>query len=257
MQSEPKIDRFSALGIGLGLIAVLGTQWIDGGHMAALLQGPAALIVGFGTLGATLLSCSRAELARAFIALRTVFQPPHDRTRMLPAFYRDLAFIARKDGLVALEDDQFRSASAFAERALRHLVDGCDESQLREILEADRAVRRRDALDGAQVFELAGGYAPTMGILGAVLGLIRAMESLADPESLGQGIAVAFIATIYGVGVANLVLLPAAEKIRGRAREADLEESMVIEGTLDLQKGTGPRMIERRLEAFLASEATA
>lgn len=245
------MDRFSALGISLGIFALLGTQWIDGGQAFALIQGPAAFIVLLGTLGATFLSCSHADLARARIALQTVFLSRPDHTQSLPAFYRDLAFLARKDGLVALEEAQLRSASPFAERALRHLADGCEESQLRDILDADRTARRREAMAGAQVFELAGGYAPTMGILGAVLGLIQAMESLSQPESLGKGIAVAFIATIYGVAIANLLLLPMAEKIRGRVREMELEETMVLEGTLDLQKGTAPHMIERRLSAFL------
>ena len=250
------MDRLSSLGILIGLAALFGTQMIEGGHPASLLQGPAAVIVILGTLGATLLSCGAAELRAAIRALRNVFVAERDRVRMLPAFFRDLAFIARKDGLIALDKTQSRVSSGFAQRALRHVIDGCDQTQLREILESDAHARRRAALDAAEVFETAGGYAPTMGIVGAVLGLIRAMESLDDPEALGAGIAVAFIATIYGVGSANLILLPVATKIRQRAARVEIEDAMIIEGTVGLQCGTSPRMIERQLAAHLVEEPT-
>lgn len=245
------MDRLSSFGLILGVFAILGTRLFEGGSATLLFQGPAAWIVLAGTLAATLVASSSAELRHAGAALFRALRSAPNRKESFPAFYRDLAFLARKDGLVALEEAQVGDISPFAQRALRHLVDGCDESLLREILEADRSTRRREALDGAQVFELAGGFAPTMGILGAVLGLIQAMDALADPTLLGQGIAVAFISTLYGVGLANFALIPIGEKIRGRVRQTEHEESMIFEATLDLQRGLAPRMIERRLAAFL------
>ena len=243
------MDRMTLSGLVLGLGALFGTLVLEGGHPASLLQGPAALIVFLGTLGATLISCSSGELRSAVRACRDVFAEPRLRTAVLPAFFRDLAFIARKDGLIALDKTRVRFSSPFADRALRHLIDGCDPAQLEEILSSDSNARHRRDLEGAEVLEIAGGYAPTMGILGAVLGLIRAMESLDEPEALGAGIAVAFIATVYGVGLANLVLLPMAAKVRQRVLQRQIEDRMVIEGALGLQNGTSPRMIERQLAA--------
>jgi chemotaxis protein MotA len=137
------------------------------------------------------------------------------------------------------------------QRSIRHVIDGCEASQLREVLETELRGRTTAARAGAQVFEVAGGYAPTMGILGAVLGLVRAMESLSDPEKLGAGIAIAFVATIYGVGFANLVLLPIAAKIRSNADRQEIEDTMVVEGTIALQSGIAPRTLERMLAAYV------
>lgn len=243
------MDRLPLFGLLLGIGALLGTQVLEGGDARALVQGPAAVIVFVGTLGATLLSSSAESLLAAREAIALAFRGGADRRDALPGRFRDLALRARKDGLVSLEGQLGRAASPFMRRALRHVIDGCDEPQLREILASDVETRHRRSIDAARVFETAGGYAPTMGILGAVLGLVRAMESLSEPDALGQGIAVAFIATIYGVGLANLVLLPIAAKIRLRANEQRDEDLMVVEGSLGLQAGLAPRMIERLLDA--------
>lgn len=249
------MDRLTIIGLLCGVGALFGTQMLEGGHPAALAQGPAAIIVLVGTLGATLLSTSHQALAAARVELRQVFARPIDQRRILPTRYRDLAFMARKDGLISLDRHIRSLPSPFMQRAIRHVIDGCDEVQLRNILVSDSDTHARRSLEAANVFETAGGYAPTMGILGAVLGLVRAMEALADPDALGQGIAVAFIATIYGVGLANLVLLPIAAKIRQRAEHRHDEEEMVIEGTLGLQAGLAPRMLERLLYARLLPES--
>lgn len=248
------MDRLVFFGLLLGLGALVGTQLLEGGHVAALLQGPAAVIVGLGTLGATLFSSTGEALAAARRELRRMLSPAADRRYAIPTQFRDLAFIARKDGLVALERHLAGVPTPFMRRALRHVIDGCDEPQLRALLRADVDARIRARLVGASVFETAGGYAPTMGILGAVLGLVRAMEALSDPDALGQGIAVAFIATIYGVGLANLLLLPVATRIRRQVEDAVHEEEMVIQGALGLQAGIAPRMIERLLLAQMQSE---
>lgn len=248
------MDRFSLLGLLIGFGALVGTQLLDGGHPGTLIQGPAATIVLLGTLGATLLSSSAEHLRSAARALRSVFVPASDHRRGLPGLFRDLAFIARKDGLVSLDREPRSLPSPFLQRGLRSMIDGCDEKHLRGLLDSDAQARQQAAQAAAEVYETAGGYAPTMGILGAVLGLIRAMGSLSDPDALGSGIAVAFIATVYGVGSANLLLLPIASKIRQRAQAQALEDSMIIEGLLALQAGTAPRTIESRLAAQLGHE---
>jgi len=248
------MDRFSLFGLMIGFGALVGTQLLEGGRPGTLIQGPAATIVLLGTLGATLLSSSAEQLHSAARALRSVFLPASDHRRELPALFRDLAFIARKDGLVSLDRRPRRLPSPFLQRGLRSMIDGCDEKHLRGMLESDAMARRQAAQAAAEVYETAGGYAPTMGILGAVLGLIQAMGSLSDPDALGSGIAIAFIATVYGVGSANLLLLPIASKIRQRGHSRALEDSMIIEGLLALQAGTAPRTIESRLAAHLGHE---
>ncbi|HEB88685.1 MAG TPA: flagellar motor protein [Deltaproteobacteria bacterium] len=249
------MDPVSLIGLVLGIGALVATQFIEGGHPMTLVQAPAALIVFVGTLGATLLSCSSRQLAAALHESRAVFGPIVDRKRRIAELFRDLAFIARKDGLVALDRMGPSLPSLFMRRALRYVIDGCEEKQLEDILDADIRSRMKLSLSAAEAFEIAGGYAPTMGILGAVLGLIRAMESLTEPDALGAGIAVAFVATIYGVGLANLVLLPIASKIRDRARLREEEDTIVAEGALGLQSGISPRSLERLLLAHVTRES--
>ncbi|MBK7947279.1 MAG: flagellar motor protein [Deltaproteobacteria bacterium] len=245
------MDPLSLIGLALGLATVFATQLVEGGGLGVLFQGPAAVIVGLGTLGATLLSASGEDLATAVQASRRVFRRAADRRDLLVTRFRDLALIARKDGLVSLDHSQRALPTPFMQRALRHVIDGCEAAQLRDVLEADARSRAAAARAGAQVFEVAGGYAPTMGILGAVLGLVRAMESLSDPEKLGGGIAIAFVATVYGVGIANLVLLPIAARIRSLAEKQEAEDAMIVEGTIALQAGIAPRTLERMLAAHL------
>jgi chemotaxis protein MotA len=245
------MDRFSLLGIVLGLLTVFATQWVEGGSLSILFQAPAAVVVGIGTLGATLLSSNGADWRSAAREGVRVFWSVADRRELLVTRFRDLALIARKDGLVSLDHSQRALPTPFMQRSIRHVIDGCEASQLREVLETELRGRTTAARAGAQVFEVAGGYAPTMGILGAVLGLVRAMESLSDPEKLGAGIAIAFVATIYGVGFANLVLLPIAAKIRSNADRQEIEDTMVVEGTIALQSGIAPRTLERMLAAYV------
>lgn len=245
------MDRLGLFGLALGLVTVFATQLAEGGSVAVLFQGPAAIVVGLGTLGATLLSSSALDLAAAGRAVRALASGHPDRRGLLVARFRDLAQVARKDGLVSLDQSKNALPTPFMQRAVRHVIDGCEAAQLRDVLEADLRARAATARAGAQVFEVAGGYAPTMGILGAVLGLVRALESLARPDELGTGIAVAFVATVYGVGVANLVLLPIAARIRSEAARAEAEDAMVVEGTIALQAGIAPRTLERLLAAHL------
>ncbi len=245
------MDRFSFVGLGLGLLTVFATQWVEGGSLTVLFQAPAAVVVGLGTLAATLLSSNGSDWRAAAREGLRAFMPIPDRRELLVSRFRDLALIARKDGLVSLDHSQRALPTFFMQRSIRHVIDGCEAGQLREVLETELRGRSAASQAGALVFEVAGGYAPTMGILGAVLGLVRAMESLSDPEQLGAGIAIAFVATIYGVGLANLVLLPIAAKIRSLAERQQAEDAMIVEGTIALQAGIAPRTLERMLAAHL------
>lgn len=254
MKPRKRVDSLALIGLGLGLVTVLATQAIEGGRLAVLFQAPAAVIVGLGTLAATLLSSTGGELAEALREGTRVFRSVPDRRALLVTRFRDLAILARKDGLVSLDRSQRALPTPFMQRAVRHVIDGCEAGQLREVLEADAQSRAATSCACAHVFEVAGGYAPTMGILGAVLGLIRAMESLTDPERLGSGIAIAFVATVYGVGLANLLLLPIATRIRSLAERQAAEDAMIVEGTIALQAGIAPRTLERLLAAHLGAQ---
>ena len=202
--STPRSSSARVVGIGL----VLGGHGLEGGSMRSLLQGAAALIVFGGTLGAVLLSFPVRDLSQAVTSLRHLFvddaPPPDGVVAQIGRF----AVRARKDGLLSLEDDAERMADPFMQRALALAIDGTNSTTLRAMLEDEIDSREEDEEAPARVFEAAGGYAPTVGILGAVLGLIHVMENLTDPSNLGAGIAVAFVATVYGVGSANLIFLP-------------------------------------------------
>lgn len=245
------MDTLSLIGLLLGLSTLAATQLAEGGHLMSLVQLPAAIVVGLGTLAATLLSAPGVELRMAVREAGRALRPQADRRALLVHRFRDLATIARKDGLVSLDRAQQALPTPFMRRALRHVIDGCEAAQLRDVLEADARGRLAATQSGAAVFEIAGGYAPTMGILGAVLGLVRALESLANPETLGSGIAIAFVATVYGVAAANLLLLPVAARIRSVADRQFEEDTMVIEGTVALQAGLAPRTLERLLAAHV------
>lgn len=254
MRVRSALDTLALVGLGLGLVTVFATQAVEGGELSVLFQAPAAVIVGLGTLAATLLSATGLALREALHEAARAFRATPDRRELLVTRFRDLAILARKDGLVSLDHSQHALPTPFMQRAVRHVIDGCEAAQLREVLEADAQSRAAASRASAQVFEVAGGHAPTMGILGAVLGLIRAMESLTDPQLLGGGIAIAFVATVYGVGLANLLLLPIATRIRSLAERQEAEDAMIVEGTIALQAGIAPRTLERLLAAHLGPQ---
>jgi chemotaxis protein MotA len=240
----------------LGLVAAVGVcvaaQVFDGGRIASLWQPTAAFIVFGGTAVATFISYPVAALRCTGTALASAFRPQPSLDPVIGQLYH-LALRARQRGVLSLEGELERTTDPFLAAALGLAVDGTNPAVCRQILEIESHARREAADRPAEVLETAAGYAPTLGILGAVLGLIRVMESLSDPSRLGAGIAVAFVATVYGVGVANLVQLPLASKLRGISREAERARELVIEGTLALQEGLSPQLLELKLRGFLAS----
>lgn len=245
-----RVDLLAVAGLPVSIILILVGQMLEGGSAHTLFQLTAALIVFGGTAGAVMVSFSTADVKEALRRVPTAFVDPLEPAREVIARLSMYAAKARRLGVMSLEEHLPEERDPFLRRALGLAVDGTNQSQLRAALEIEMD-SLADADDGpARVFDAAGGYAPTIGILGAVIGLIHVMENLADPSKLGAGIAVAFVATVYGVGAANLVLLPIATKLRIRASTAARRREMLVHGVLAIQDGINPRVLEERLSAF-------
>lgn len=250
-----RVDAAILVGAVIGLGLVLGGHGLEGGSMRSLLQGAAAVIVFGGTLGAVVVSFPVRDLKQAVRSLRHLIvddAPPPDG---VVAQINRFAVRARKEGLLSLEDEAERMADPFLKRALALAIDGTNSTTLRAMLEDEIASREEVEEVPARVFEAAGGYAPTVGILGAVLGLIHVMENLADPSNLGSGIAVAFVATVYGVGSANLIFLPIGSRFRARAQRNARHREAALEGVMAIQEGLNPRLIDQKLRGLLGLDA--
>lgn len=256
MTPRRRLDLTSVAGVPIALGFILLGQALEGGTLHSLVQFTAALIVFGGTFGAVLVSHSVDEVRRAWQSLRHVVYDEVTPSDQIIDTITRLAMKARRDGIMSLEDDVELIDDPFMRRGLMLAVDGTNPSTLRTMLEAESFSRDDIDESPAKVYESAGGYAPTIGILGAVLGLIHVMENLTDPNKLGAGIAVAFVATIYGVGSANLVFLPVASKLRGRALAGAKRRELVLEGILAIQEGLNPRLIDQKLRGLIGSDST-
>ncbi|WP_144822237.1 flagellar motor protein [Marinobacter piscensis] len=245
------MDVLSLLGIILAFAAIVGGNLLEGGALGSLFNGPAALIVIGGTLAATILQTSWPVLKRAAAQARWVFVPPYINVQDGIDKIVDWSLLARKEGLLGLERLSDNEPEPFARKGLQLLVDGAEKETIRSIMEVDLDCREQRNLDSARVFEAMGGYSPTIGIIGAVMGLIQVMTNLEDPDSLGTGIATAFVATIYGVALANLLFFPVASKLRGLVKERSMYEEMIIEGLVAIAEGENPKSTELRLQGFL------
>lgn len=245
------MDTLSLIGLSVGVGAILFGQHLEGGHISSLLNGPAILIVLGGTVGAVMLQSPMKTFMRAMSMVTWVFFPP---AQQAPAAIERIILwsqVARKEGLLGLEAVAEEETDPFAQKGLRLLVDGSEPDTIRTTLEVDLTARESRDLHAAKVFEGMGGYAPTIGIIGAVMGLIHVMGNLADPSKLGGGIAVAFVATIYGVGLSNLLFLPAANKLKSVVNAQSQFREMMIEGIVAIAEGENPRNIEIRLLGYL------
>jgi chemotaxis protein MotA len=245
------MDPRSLIGFVIAIVAIVGGQLLEGGHVSSILQPTAALIVIGGTIGAVALQFPLTALQQTWFDLREALRPPEELAPLI-AQLGVLAHRARREGIVALERDAEKLPDPFLKRALELAVDGFDSPAVRRMLELQLDKVEEEAEHSVKVLEAAGGYAPTVGILGAVLGLIHVMENLSEPARLGSGIAVAFVATVYGVGSANLLFLPLAGKLKLRAREVSLRLELIIEGVCSLAEGENPRALERRLSVYAA-----
>ena len=251
--SRTRLDYASIVGVPAAIAVVLAAHVLEGATARSLWQPTAALVVFGGTAAAVFVSYPFRLVLRTGLALREVFLGDAEPVEPVLERIVELAHISRRKGLIALEPEIERTRDPFLSAALTLAVDGTQTKTARQILETEHQARREDAEAPADVLETAAGYAPTLGILGAVLGLIHVMESLSEPARLGSGIAVAFVATIYGVASANLLLLPLATKLRGRARQAALNRELIIEGIAALREGLNPRLIEQQLQGYLVA----
>ncbi|SOB74838.1 chemotaxis protein MotA [Marinobacter sp. LV10R510-11A] len=245
------MDVLSILGVVLAFAAILGGNLLEGGAISSLFNGPAAIIVIGGTLAATILQTSWPVLKRASTQSRWVFLPPYISVEDGIGKVIDWSVKARKQGLLGLEGLAEKEPENFARKGLQLLVDGAETETIRSIMEIDLDCREERDMESARVFEAMGGYSPTIGIIGAVMGLIQVMTNLEDPQSLGSGIATAFVATIYGVALANLLFFPVANKLRGLVKERSRYEDMMIDGLIAIAEGENPKSIELRLRGFL------
>lgn len=244
------MDILTIAGIVLAVVAILGGQALEGGHAGSLAQLTAFLIVGGGTIGAVMVAFPRPDFVRGLKLARLAFKDqPHDIEAMLKQLV-ELAAIARREGVLALEGKLAGLTDPFMKRAVGFLVDGVDATVARSALEGQIDAEFEENQVGAKVFESAGGFAPTVGIIGAVLGLIHVMENLSNPDAIGPGIAVAFVATVYGVAMANLVFLPMANKIKRKLTLEKERKTLIAEGVLSIQEGLNPRVIEDKLRAI-------
>ncbi|KAA0947290.1 MULTISPECIES: flagellar motor protein [unclassified Pseudomonas] len=245
------MDVLSLLGIILAFVAIIGGNYLEGGHIGALANGPAALIVIGGTVGAALLQSPLSSFKRAMQILIWIIFPP--RVDLPGGIDRvvNWSLTARKEGLLGLEGVADAEPDSYARKGLQLLVDGAEPEAIRSILEVDFYTQESRDINAAKVFESMGGYAPTIGIIGAVMGLIHVMGNLGDPSQLGSGIAVAFVATIYGVASANLLLLPVASKLKSIAMRQSRYREMLLEGILSIAEGENPRSIELKLQGFM------
>jgi chemotaxis protein MotA len=244
------MDKISLVGLLMGLLAIVLGQVLEGGHIGSLVQPTAFFIVIGGTLGAVMLQSPWPTfLLGTRMARWVVYPPPVLPQRLIEQIVR-WSHIARKEGLLALEGQIPSLSDPFARRGLQLLVDGAEPDRLREVLEVEINAYEAQMKLAARIWESAGGYAPTIGILGAVMGLIHVMENLSDPAKLGSGIAVAFVATIYGVGSANLIFLPVAKKLMASIQRLVTVREMFVDGLVGIANGDNPRIIESRLQGY-------
>ena len=245
------MDILSLAGVLLAGVAIIAGAILKGAGVEALLSSAAFMIVVVGTMAATCLQTPLNVMRRAFVMLPWVFRPPARAPAAQIAKLVEWSGIARKQGLLGLEPILRREPDAFLRKGLQLVVDGSAPDTIRSTLEVDMYARETADLRAARVFEAMGVYSPTLGIIGAVLGLMAVMQNLADPSKLGHGIAAAFTATVYGIGLANLLFLPMANKLKVAVQSHAYEHEMLIEGLICIAQGDNPRVIESRLRGYL------
>jgi chemotaxis protein MotA len=245
------MDLLSLIGIILALGAILGGQVLEGGHVGSILQGTAAIIVLGGTVGAVMVNYPMAVFLKAIGNAKLIFFNVRIDSKATIAQIVELATLSRRQGLLALEGKLKTLSDPFFQKGLQLVIDGTESKMIREILEIELEQFEEENNLSGKVYDSLGGFAPTIGILGAVLGLIHVMENLADPSKLGSGIATAFVATIYGVGSANLFFLPMGGKIKLKTKELVLARQLIIEGLASLAQAENPKIIEEKLKGYL------
>ena len=237
-------------GLMLALVAILGGNILEGGHTASLVQLTAFVIVGGGTLGAVMVQTPIGTFVRAMKIAVWVLRPLKLHPQEVAEKIVSWSNIARREGLLGLEAIAEEEPDPFARKGLQLLVDGSEPETIRAILEVEIDNKEHRDIQAAKVYDGMGGYSPTIGIIGAVMGLIHVMNNLADPSKLGSGIATAFVATIYGVGFANLLFLPMANKLKSQIHSQTQFREMIVEGVISIAEGENPRNIETKLQGY-------
>ncbi len=245
------MDKLTLLGLVIGLTGIMSGQILEGGDLSILFQLAAFLIVLGGTLGAVMVQCPTKVFVTAIKMGRWAFVTPPISSRESIRHLVNLSALARKEGILALEGRMNMVSDPFLKKGIQLLVDGTSGENIREILDVDIHSWEQLRWQSARVWEAAAGYSPTIGIIGAVLGLMHVMQNLSEPSKLGSGIAVAFVATIYGVAFANLLFLPVANKLKSILMEQAHMQEMVVDGLVGIANGDNPRMIEARLQSYI------
>jgi chemotaxis protein MotA len=245
------VDKATLVGLVLAIGGILFGLMLEGGNLGQVLQPTAAMIVFGGTLGAILIQYPLPVALRAFRRLAEVFVEPIQNAQSTIELLVKYANQARREGIISLDKELATIHEPFLHRALMLAIDGTDPQELRKIMELELDNKEEQEEKIPQLFESAGGFSPTIGIIGAVLGLIQVMQHLDKIDEVGKGIAVAFVATLYGVGAANLILLPAAGKLKIRIRDEQIIREMTLEGVVSILEGMNPRMLEEKLLGFL------
>lgn len=245
------MDIMTVIGIVVGLGAILGGNIMEGGHTESLMILTAFVIVFGGTLGAVMVQTPMKTFMLALKRMAWLFKPPSTDYKVMIGKIVEWGNLARKEGLLSLQTVAEEQSEPFAKAGLQMLADGGEPEVIHNILEVELHHTEQKELAAAKVFEGFGGYAPCIGIIGAVMGLIHVMNNLADPSSLGPGIAVAFVATVYGVGMANLLFLPAASKLKSIASGQSKYREMIMDGLVSIAHGENPRNIESKLQGYL------
>ncbi|GJJ03932.1 flagellar motor protein [Duganella rhizosphaerae] len=245
------MDWASVAGVLLALAGIIVGQTLEGGKLASLLQPAAFAIVVIGTFGAVMLQTRFKTFMRGVRMLRLVFAPPADTRAVLARDINAWNLAARRDGLLSLERYMLASKDQFNTKGLRLIVDGINPDKLRQILDTEITAYETEERQAVRIWESAAGYSPTIGILGAVLGLIHVMENLSDPSKLGSGIAVAFVSTIYGVGLANLFFYPIANKLKAIVTQAVHQQEIAAAVFYDIATGDHTRVIDERIATLM------
>ncbi len=245
------VDRGMVFGLLLAVAAVLGANFMDGGSIASLFNPSALVLILGGTIGATAVSSRLEDLLALPRLLGDVLRPQRADLGAMVEQMVDLSMKARRSGLLSLEEEIPRVDDPFVARGLQMIVDGAEGEALRSVLQTDMLLQRRGAERQALLFETAGGFAPTMGIIGTVMGLIHVLGNLSHASALGPSIATAFLATFYGISSANLFWLPIANKMRQQRGAQALAREVALEGILSIQAGDNPSVVREKLNVFL------
>jgi chemotaxis protein MotA len=245
------VDISSIIGLALGMAAVFGGAVLEGLPISAIVQPTAFIIVFGGMLGAILLQSPQVDLINAVKDLPIIFLGVKEKPAEVAELIVSMALKARKEGILALQNEIASIDDPFLKKGLELMTDGTDPQLLRELLETELGHYEESVGHASKVWEGCGAYAPTVGIIGAVLGLIHVMQNLNDPSKLGGGIAVAFVATVYGVAGANLLFIPLGGKLKGNRRQTIMTRAMMLEGILSIQAGESPNFISEKLKVFM------